>query len=73
MSTQDSITVGVVGCTAFFMPPKIDQATNHGGTFIVSSSTVTFAHYDEAPGTHADPFEVVDLAIEEAMRNNITR
>lgn len=58
---------------AFFMPPKIDQATNHGGTFIVSSSSVTFAHYDEAPGTHADPFEVVDLAIEEAKRNNITR
>lgn len=60
--------------TAFFIPPKIEQSTNHGGTFIFSSSSVIFAHYDEAPGTHAVTFEVVDLAIREAeLRRNQNR
>ena len=53
--------------TAVFIPPKIEQSTNQGGTFIFSNSSVTYAHYDEAPGTHADPFEVVELAIREAV------
>ena len=44
------------------------QSTNHGGTFIFNGDETVFAHYDESPGTHADAFESVDLAIREANR-----
>ena len=59
-------------CAAFYIPPKLEQATIHGGTFVLSrrgtSSSIglVFAHYDESPGTHADPSMVVDIAIREA-------
>jgi hypothetical protein len=59
-------------CAAFYIPPKLEQATIHGGTFVLSrrgtSSSIglVFAHYDESPGTHADPSVVVDIAIREA-------
>jgi len=48
---------------AVYAPPKTSQATIHGGTFIFKGDDTVFAHYDESPGTHADPFEVVDRAI----------
>lgn len=48
---------------AAYVPPKIEQATIHGGTFIFKGDSTVFAHYDESPGTHADPFEVVNRAI----------
>ena len=54
--------------TAVYVPPKIEQSTNHGGTFIFKGDDVIFAHYDESPGTHADTFEVIDLAINSARK-----
>lgn len=51
---------------AVYMPPKIEQSTNHGGTFIFDGGDVAFAHYDESPGTHADTSEVVEMAISRA-------
>ncbi|KAL3808684.1 hypothetical protein ACHAXA_009237 [Cyclostephanos tholiformis] len=53
---------------AFYIPPKLEQSTIHGGTFVLSPTSVLFAHYDESPGTHADPGMVVDIAICEASR-----
>ena len=46
-----------------YIPPKIEQSTNHGGTFIFTGEGVVFAHYDESPGTHADANEYIDLAL----------
>lgn len=46
---------------AVYLPPKLEQSTNHGGTFIFDGDDVVFAHYDEAPGTHADTYEVLDI------------
>jgi len=51
---------------AVYIPPKIEQSTNHGGTFIFRDDEVLFAHYDESPGTHYDPNEAAKLAIEAA-------
>lgn len=51
---------------AVYIPSKIEQSTNHGGTFIFDGDDVVFAHYDESPGTHADAFESVDMAIRAA-------
>ncbi|KAL3803068.1 hypothetical protein ACHAW5_009478 [Stephanodiscus triporus] len=53
---------------AFYIPPKLEQSTIHGGTFVLSSSSVVFAHYDESPGTHVDPSVAVDIAIREATK-----
>jgi len=53
---------------AVYIPPKIEQSTNHGGTFIFNGDDTVFAHYDESPGTHADTFDVVDRAIREATK-----
>jgi hypothetical protein len=49
-----------------YIPPKIEQSTNHGGTFIFNGDNVVFAHYDESPGTHADTNQSVELAIQTA-------
>jgi len=51
---------------AVYIPPKIEQSTNHGGAFLFKGGEVVFAHYDASPGTHADPFEVIDRAIQTA-------
>lgn len=53
---------------AVYVPPKFEQSTNHGGTFIFNGDAVVFAHYDESPGTHADTFESVGMAIHEASK-----
>mmetsp|Transcript_21770 Transcript_21770/g.45967 ORF Transcript_21770/g.45967 Transcript_21770/m.45967 type:complete len:135 (-) Transcript_21770:226-630(-) len=53
---------------AVYIPPKIEQSTNHGGTFIFNGDNTIFAHYDQSPGTHADTFDVVDMAICEATK-----
>lgn len=53
---------------AFYIPPKIEQSTIHGGTFVLTPSSVVFAHYDESPGAHADTSAVVDIAISEATK-----
>ena len=53
---------------AFYIPPKIEQSTNHGGTFIFKGDDLIFAHYDESPGTHYEPSTSVDMAIREATR-----
>lgn len=53
---------------AFYIPPKIEQSTIHGGTFVLTPSSVVFAHYDESPGTHADTSIVVDIVIREATK-----
>ena len=49
---------------AVYIPPKLEQSTNHGGTFIFNDDKVLLAHYDESPGTHFDPETAVKLAIE---------
>lgn len=49
---------------AVYIPPKFEQSTNHGGTFLFRDNEVLFAHYDESPGTHYDPNEAVKMAIE---------
>ena len=51
---------------AVYIPPKMEQSTNHGGTFIFNGENVVFAHYDESPGTHADTYEAVSIAIQTA-------
>ena len=51
---------------AVYIPTKLEQSTNHGGTFIFRDDEVLFAHYDESPGTHYDPNDAVKLAIEAA-------
>lgn len=51
---------------AVYIPPKIEQSTNHGGTFIFKGNDVVFAHYDESPGTHADTYEVIEMAFDAA-------
>ncbi|KAL7509233.1 hypothetical protein ACHAXN_007151 [Cyclotella atomus] len=48
---------------AVYIPPKLEQSTNHGGTFIFNGENVVFVHYDESPGTHADTEETVALAL----------
>jgi len=53
---------------AAYVPPKIEQSTNHGGTFIFNGDDAMFAHYDESPGTHADASDVVDRTIREATK-----
>ncbi|KAL9189424.1 hypothetical protein ACHAXT_009099 [Thalassiosira profunda] len=53
---------------AVYIPPKLEQSTNHGGTFIFNGDDVVFAHYDESPGTHADTCEAVEMAIEAANK-----
>jgi len=52
---------------AVYVPPKIEQSTNHGGTFIFKGDAIIFAHYDESPGTHADTFESIDMAIKQCV------
>ena len=49
-----------------YIPPKLEQSTNHGGTFIFKGDEVVFAHYDESPGTHADTNKSVNIAIQTA-------
>mmetsp|Transcript_18360 Transcript_18360/g.33137 ORF Transcript_18360/g.33137 Transcript_18360/m.33137 type:complete len:99 (-) Transcript_18360:373-669(-) len=53
---------------AVYVPPKLEQSTNHGGTFIFNGDDTVFAHYDESPGTHADAFDAVDRAVREATK-----
>ena len=53
---------------AFYLPPKLEQSTNHGGTFIFNGDDTVFAYYDESPGTHADTFDTVDMVIREATK-----
>ncbi|EJK62923.1 hypothetical protein THAOC_16447 [Thalassiosira oceanica] len=55
---------------AVYIPPKLDQSTNHGGTFMFDGDQTVYAYYDESPGTHADPFGVVEKAIEVARRKS---
>ena len=56
----------LLSIAAIYIPPKLEQSTNHGGTFIFDGEKVVFAHYDESPGTHADTYEAVEMAIEAA-------
>ena len=58
---------------AVYIPPKIEQSTNHGGTFIFNGENVVFAHYDESPGTHADTNESVRIALQTAKEAKMAR
>jgi len=53
---------------AVYAPPKLEQSTNHGGTFIFDGDDIVFAHYDESPGTHADTYEALDIAMNVANK-----
>ena len=48
--------------SAFYIPPKQDQAFLQGGTFVFDKDDTVFAHYDESTGAHSDIQEVIDLA-----------
>lgn len=47
---------------AAYIPQVPDQAFNQGGTFIFKNKDTVYAHYDEAPGAHADMEYVLQLA-----------
>lgn len=47
---------------AIYMPPKLDQGFNQGGTFIFDGAATIFAHFDESTGAHPPMERVLDLA-----------
>ena len=47
---------------AVYIPPKLEQSFNQGGTFVFSKGDTVFAHYDESTGAHAKVTDVMDLA-----------
>lgn len=51
--------------TAFFIPPKQEQAFLQGGTFVFSGPSTLFAHYDPSTAAHASMDRVVEIAVEE--------
>lgn len=55
---------------AVYVPPKLGQAFNQGGTFVLNHDqrAVVFAHYDEAVGAHAEHDYVTELATAEATK-----
>ena len=49
--------------TAFYIPPKQEQAFLQGGTFIFDGPDTIYAHYDESTAAHADVDEVIKRAM----------
>ena len=49
-------------CTAFYIPPKQDQAFNQGGTFLFDGEKTVFAHYDASTGAHSKIDDVIEMA-----------
>jgi len=47
---------------AVYIPPRLDQGFNQGGTFVFQGSRTIFAHYDESTAAHADIEQVLRLA-----------
>ena len=48
--------------SAVYIPPKLEQGFNQGGTFVFDGADTIFAHYDESVGDHADIETVINLA-----------
>mmetsp|Transcript_21221 Transcript_21221/g.32463 ORF Transcript_21221/g.32463 Transcript_21221/m.32463 type:complete len:83 (+) Transcript_21221:705-953(+) len=48
--------------TAFFIPPKQEQAFLQGGTFVFDDGKTILAHYDPSTAAHADIDYAVKLA-----------
>lgn len=53
----------VCAYTAFYIPPKQEQAFLQGGTFIFDGPDTVYAHYDESTAAHANVDEVIKLAM----------
>ena len=51
-----------------WIPPKLDQGLQQGGTFVFEGDQEAFAHFDPSTGAHADLNAVVTAAINAADR-----
>jgi len=56
-----------------WIPPKLDQGLQQGGTFVFDGSVEAFAHYDPSTGAHADLNAVVTAALAAADRKALLR
>jgi len=51
---------------AVYMPPKMEQAFNQGGTFVFKGGDTVYAHYDASAGAHVSVDGAVQIALREA-------
>lgn len=49
-----------------WIPPKLEQGLQQGGTFVYLGSQEVFSHYDPSTGAHADLNTVLKVALEAA-------
>lgn len=49
-----------------WIPPKLEQGLQQGGTFVFLGSQEVFSYYDPSTGAHADLNEVLKYALEAA-------
>lgn len=56
--------------TAFYIPPKPDQAFLQGGTFVFRGPHTYYAHYDPSTASHAPLQDVLDVAQRSAAIND---
>lgn len=60
---ESHVTSFLCASTAFYVPPKQEQAFLQGGTFIFDGPDTVYAHYDESTAAHANVDEVIKLAM----------
>jgi len=46
-----------------WIPPKLEQGLQQGGTFVFDGSNELFQHYDPSTGAHADLSQVLSAAL----------
>mmetsp|Transcript_9912 Transcript_9912/g.13800 ORF Transcript_9912/g.13800 Transcript_9912/m.13800 type:complete len:82 (-) Transcript_9912:269-514(-) len=46
-----------------WIPPKLEQGLQQGGTFVFNGKDEVFQHYDPSTGAHADLSEVLSAAL----------
>jgi len=46
-----------------WIPPKLDQGLQQGGTFVFDGKNEVFQHYDPSTGAHAELSEVLAAAV----------
>lgn len=51
---------------AVYVPPKLEQGFNQGGSFVFDGDRTVFAHYDESTAAHAIPGEMVKRVLDTA-------
>jgi len=54
--------------SAFFIPPKQEQALLQGGSFVFDGAETLLAHYDESTAAHADLEQVKEVALKRAAK-----